>query len=169
MAAGLEDMSAHFPLWWRPWFRDGSTCIMVRLGRDVQSRTDYILGTDRSLFRNVAVRDPQHNLYHYLVLGCLRSAPLRDHTEYLRRRTRLPLRLLTTPTRKDGLFAALRREISKHKAREARKNVWILEDMWMLVNEKVSTRRYPARDHAHIWRLGRAINMILREDRRRRT
>ena len=34
---------------------------MVIGGKAVRSRTDYILGTDRSLFRNVAVRDPHHN------------------------------------------------------------------------------------------------------------
>ena len=28
-------------------------------GDAIRSRTDYILGTDRSLFRNVAVRDPR--------------------------------------------------------------------------------------------------------------
>ena len=50
---------------------------MVRLGREVQSRTDYILGKYCCLFRNVAVWDPQHNSDHYLVLGCIRSAPLR--------------------------------------------------------------------------------------------
>ena len=48
---------------------------MLRKGREVRSQTDYILGTDRRLFRNVAVRDPRHNLDHYMVLGCLPSAP----------------------------------------------------------------------------------------------
>ena len=30
----------------------------------VTSQTDYLLGTDRILFRNVAVRDPRHNFDH---------------------------------------------------------------------------------------------------------
>ena len=46
--------------------------------------------------------------------------------------------------------------------------MWILADTWRLVNERVSVRQYPARDQAHIWRLGRAINTSLKEDRRRR-
>ena len=50
---------------------------MVLLGREVQSRTNYILGTDSRLFRNVAFQDPRHNSDHYMVLGCLPSAPLR--------------------------------------------------------------------------------------------
>ena len=49
---------------------------MLRKGREVRSRTDYILGMDRRVFRNVAFRDPRHNLNQYMVLGCLPSAPL---------------------------------------------------------------------------------------------
>ena len=50
---------------------------MVRVGMEVRSCTYYILGTDRCLFWNISIRDPRHNSDHYLVLGCLRSAPLR--------------------------------------------------------------------------------------------
>ena len=45
-----------------------------------------------------------------MVLGCLRRNPLGEHTEYLGRHTQTPLRPLTTPSREDGIFAALRRE-----------------------------------------------------------
>ena len=41
----------------------------------MRSQTEYILGMDRRLFRNVTVRDPWHNSDHYMVLGCLPSAP----------------------------------------------------------------------------------------------
>ena len=82
-----------------PWYQDGRTWSMVRAGKEVRSQTDYILGTDFCLFRKVVVRDPQHNLGRYLILGCLHSAPLRQNTDYLGRRTWLPLRPLTTPTR----------------------------------------------------------------------
>ena len=53
-----------------------------RGGKAVRSRTDYILGTDRSLFRNVAVRDPRHNLDHYMVMGLLRGGTLRGDGEF---------------------------------------------------------------------------------------
>ena len=56
--AGLEDMAAHFLPRKRRWGRERRTWAMVRGGKAVRSRMDYILGTDRSLFRNVAVRDP---------------------------------------------------------------------------------------------------------------
>ena len=110
-----------------------------------------------------------HNSYHYLVLGCLHGTPLRENTKYLGRCTQLPIRTPTTLTIEDGLFVALRRAILKPKAREARKNAWILADIWRLVNERVSTRQDPARDQAHIRRLGRAINSILKEYRHRST
>ena len=62
-----------------------------------------------------------------MVLVYLRITPLREHTEYLGRHTRLALQTLTTPTRQERLFVDLRRAIQKPKAREARKNSCILE------------------------------------------
>ena len=59
--AGLEDMTAHFLPRKRRWGRERITWAMVRGGKAIRSRTDYILGTDRSLFRNVAVRYPRYN------------------------------------------------------------------------------------------------------------
>ena len=56
--AGLEDMSAHFLPRKRRSGRERRTWAMVRGGKAVRSRKDYILGTDRSLFTNVAIRDP---------------------------------------------------------------------------------------------------------------
>ena len=107
---------------------------MVRAGREVRSQTDYILGTDRRLFCNVSVWDPRHNSDNYLVLGFLSSAPLREHSKYLWRSKRIPLRPPTTPTREDGLFATLRRAVPKPKAWDARENVWISEATWKLVD-----------------------------------
>ena len=98
-------------------------------------------------------RDPRYNLDHYLVLGCLRSALLRKYSKYLRRIKQSPLQPLTTPTREDGLFADLRRAVLKPKFRDARKNVWISETMWRLVDKRVSARRDPTRDHSLIRRL----------------
>ena len=81
--AGLEDMAQHFMPRRRQWNRDRQTWDMRRKGQVVWSRTDYILGTNRRLFKNVAVRDPRHNSDHYMVLGCLRSAPLSATKRYL--------------------------------------------------------------------------------------
>ena len=58
-AAGVEDMTAQFLPRRRRWGRERRTWSMVQEGKVVRSRTDYLLGTDRSLFRNVSVRDPR--------------------------------------------------------------------------------------------------------------
>ena len=66
----------------------------------------------------------------------------------------------------DGIFAALRKAVLKPQAREARKNVWILEDMWRLVNKRVSARRDPVKKQSLIMGLERAILASLKGDRR---
>ena len=69
--AGVEDMTAHFLPRKRRWGRERRTWSMVREGKVVRSRTDYLLGTNISLFRNVSVRDPRHNTDHFMVMGFL--------------------------------------------------------------------------------------------------
>ena len=98
---------------------------MVREGKVVRSRTDYLLGTDRSLFKNLSIRDPRHNTDQFMVVGCLRSAPKWEHTRYIMGRRKMPLRPPTEPTREDGIFAALRRAVQKPNARDRHKNAWI--------------------------------------------
>ena len=98
-SAGVEDMMAHFLPSKCRWGRERRTWSMVREGKVVRSRTDYLLGTDRSLFRNVSVWDPRHNTDHFMVVGCLRSTPEREHTQYIIGRRKIPLRPPTEPTR----------------------------------------------------------------------
>ena len=64
---------------------------MVREGKVVQSRTDYILGTDRCLPWNVSVWYPRHKTNQCMVLVCLLSANEREHKKYLTGRKQLPL------------------------------------------------------------------------------
>ena len=52
-------------------------------------------------------------------------------------------------------------------ARERRKNDWISEETWRLVDERVSARR-KTKDQARIRRLSRAIAASLKGDRKRR-
>ena len=59
VTAGLEDMAWHFLPQEKRWCPDRRTWGMLRKGREVRSRTDYILGTDRCLFGNVSVWDPR--------------------------------------------------------------------------------------------------------------
>ena len=118
---GLEYMSAQFLPRRHSWCRDGKTWSMIREGKEVRSRIDFILGTDCRLFGNVSVRDPRHNSDHCMVLGCLHIASLKDHARYLGGRKKTPLCPPTEPTREDTIFAALWRDVTKPRAQEARK------------------------------------------------
>ena len=140
---------------------------MVREGKVVRSRLEYILGIYRSLFWNVSVRDPRHTTDHYMLLGCLRSATEMEHARYLLGSKQLPLHPPAEPTREDGIFAALRRAVLKPHVMERRNNGWILEDTWRLVDERVSARRN-TKDQSRIRRLSRAIAASLKGDRMRR-
>ena len=128
MEAGVENMMAHFLPRKQSWGRELRTWSMVREGWVVRSRTDYLLGTDRSLFRNVSVRDPRNNTDHYMVVGHLRRATARDHARYIKGRRKMPLKPPTKPTRDDELFDALRRAVLKPHEREKHKNGWISEE-----------------------------------------
>ena len=74
--AGLEDMATHFMPRKQRWGRERRTWAMVRGGKAVRSRTDYILGTDRRLFMNVAVRDPRYNSFPRHIFHAPSLSPL---------------------------------------------------------------------------------------------
>ena len=167
MEAVLEDMAAHFLPPQRRWGWERRAWSMVQEGKVVRSQTDYILGTDQSLFWNVSVRDLRHNTDHHMVLGCLHSANEREHAKYLTGRKKLPLRPPADPTREEGIFAFLRRAVPKPHARKRRINEWISEDTWRLFDNRVSARR-GERGKARIWRLSRAIAASLKGDMKRR-
>ena len=141
---------------------------MIWEGMEVRSQTDYNLGTDCRLFAFFSVQDPRHNSDHYMVLGCVYSASLRENARYFGGSKRPPLRLSTEPTREERIFAALRRDVPKPQAQEARKNLWISATTWRLVDKRVSACWYIAKYQALIRRLGCAIKASLREDRKQR-
>ena len=140
---------------------------MVREGKVIRSRTDYLLGTDRSLFRNVAVRDPRHNSDHYMVVGQLWGGTARYHVRYIKGRRRLPLLPPKESKREDKLFGDLRRAMPKPHEQENHRNVWVSNETWRFVNERVSARRRK-RVRATLRRLGRAVRASLKGYRRRR-
>ena len=152
------------------WFKDRRTWAMVQQRREMRSRTDYILGSNCRIFRNVTGRDPRHNSDHFVVMGCLFGASPRDHSLYLGQRTHLLLRMPVhqTNTRTDKIFAKLQRAIPNLDKRVARHNLWILEETWRLVSERFSAIRGPGRCQTRVRRLVRAILEVLKGDRQRR-
>ena len=136
-------------------------------GKAIRSWTDYLLGTDRSLFRNVAVRDPRYNFDHYMVMGLLGGGTAQDHIRYIVGRRRIALTPPKQPTREDTLFRDLRRAVPKPHLREQHRNAWVSDETWKLVYERVTVRRKP-RARTQMRRLGRAIQASLKGDSRRR-
>ena len=61
----------------------------------------------------------------------------------------------------------MRRAVPKPHARDRHKNAWISEEIWRLVNERVSARRGTG-VQMRIQRLDRAIRASLQGDRKRR-
>ena len=119
-------------------------------------------------FQECRRRNPWHNSDHYMVLDFLPSAPLTEHKRYLGRKKRWPVKPPGEPTRTDQLFAALRRAVSKAQPREARRNAWISETTWGLVDKRVSVRRDPRYRQAFTQRIGKEVKKSLAEDKKRR-
>ena len=137
---------------------------MTCLGQEVWSRADFLLGTDHGLFWNVSVQEMSHKSDHYIILGCLHTATLREHTQYLRRYNRFPLLPLGKPTREDNIFVDLCQPLPKIPVQKARCNAWISSTTWRLVNTRVSMCRDPTKYHQMICSLGRHIWASLQED-----
>ena len=98
---------------------------MRRVGWEVHSRTEYILGIDHCMLQNVAVWDARNNMDHYLVLVCLCGAAPTAHSKYMRKHTRLPIYPPITPDGLDCLFAELQETIPKLPWRERLRQEWI--------------------------------------------
>ena len=68
-------------------------------------------------------------------------------------------------TNEDG---PTQRAVPKAQPREARRNAWISESMWRLIDKRVSARRDPRYGKAFKRRLGKEVQKSLATDRRRR-
>ena len=125
----------------------------------MRSTTDYILGTERSLFKNVAVRDPRHNSDHYMVMGVLWGGTVAEHKRYTTGRRRVPMKVSRRPTREEEHFEDRRRAVLKPHPREQQRNAWISEETWKLVDARVSMRRKP-RERTGLQSLGRQSKQV---------
>ena len=128
---------------------------------------EYILGTYHRLFQDVAVRDTQHHLDHYMILGYLRGETAKDLTGYLRKALRPPLRPLyrnfvLTP---DKLFSYIKTQIPNLPLRERVRRDWIYDKTWEAIDARVTARQEG--DHRKIQKLIRRICTSLRTDWKR--
>ena len=78
------------------------------------------------------------------------------------------MRSLKKPTQVDKTFAALRKAVPKAQPLATRRNAWISEEIWRLVDKRVFACQDPRRGHALKRRLGRAIKASLAADQKSR-
>ena len=127
------------------------------------TEVDFVMGTDRRLFTNVAVRNSRHNNDHYMVLGCLRSASLRENRRYLGVWRHF---LLKAPAKKDmtevdKTFSGLKGAMPRP---DLRQNAWISKETWALVESHVTIRQEGG-SQAELRRVGRHVNARIQADR----
>ena len=79
----MMDMGVQFLPQHKTWMKDSFRQMIQRDGRQSQSQTDYILGTYRRFFQEVAIQDTRHHLGHYMVLGYLRRDPVIELTSQM--------------------------------------------------------------------------------------
>ena len=110
---------------------------MIRGGRELGSRTNYILGTDHPLLQNLAVWDTRPSIDHYLVLGCLRGAAPAAHSRYLGKQTCIPIRPPKTPDGVDRQLSELRGGILNPPWWESPRQACISPETWRLIDTSI--------------------------------
>ena len=167
---GLFDLLPNFKQRWR--YGDGATWSQHRDGEVVKGWCDYILGTDRRMFSNVCLRDPQcFSSDHYMVKGLLLSAPLHRNRRYLNGRQRYPLKAPKVGPDSplaDQLFQRLKDACPTPAPRGRKRVQWISANTWALVDQRSALRRTPNFTQARLRALNRRVKASLKEDRRRR-
>ncbi|HEY9815724.1 MAG TPA: endonuclease/exonuclease/phosphatase family protein, partial [Candidatus Obscuribacterales bacterium] len=171
---GLEDLVPHF--YQRSRFGYGTTWRQCRNGQWINSRCDYILGTDRRIWQNVSIRDPRNfDSDHYMVIGKLLSAPMTGNRRYLLGRRRFPLKLPKwgPQSRADALFQALQEMKTPPQRVNRLKKPWVSEATWKLVDQKAALRHRRQVGHdrelqSESRRLSRRIQQALKADRKQR-
>lgn len=169
-AYGLEDLLLHF----RPERRYThlQTYFSRRQGKTVRSRVDYILGTDRRLFKSIKMRKPRHfTSDHYMLIGKFLTMPAKVHKGYLRGRKAFPLKSDPDPcSPQDALFATLKKQTTPPPpATKKTRPHWITAPTLKAMDQRCSLRRHAAHCRAEARRLTRLVNSCLKADRKLRT
>jgi hypothetical protein len=107
--------------------------------RIVELHIDYILCSDRRVFKNVAIRDPRHYFSdHFAIMGILVSEPMRVHRTYLGGRKRFPLYppKWGPRTKKDMIYEEIKGYIGKRSRLDCVWTPWISDKLWRLVDHR---------------------------------
>jgi exonuclease III len=161
---GLLDLLAHFYM--RSGFGHRNTWFQTREHSMLSSRCDYILGSNRNLFRNMQLKQPRlFTSDHYLVLGELLSEPLRENRRYLGGRRRFPLHVSAPVTKVEKLFTDIQTACADPSppVRPPRPS-WISLETWKMIDHRAERRRHPDFSATESSRLDRRIRKALWTD-----
>ena len=167
---GLLDMLQHFRQ--RRHFGSRKTWMRQQEGRTLRSRNDYILGSDRRIFKKVCIRNPRHFASdHLALLGTIQSRTVGENRAYLRGRKAYPLQPPSRGplSRVDSLFTELKSHVEKPTRESRRATSWISAGTWALIDQHAQARKCEFPDQALTRRLKRSIQSSLAEDRKQRT
>ena len=146
---GLMDMLPHFKQ--RKPYRDLCTWTQTRNDHILRSRCDYILGTDRRLFKTVSIRDPRHfSTDHFMVVATFLERPSRSaHKLYLQGRRQFPLRVPKWGPKNyvDTLFQQILSNIDpRNPQRSSKRPTWLSPSTLRLIDQRCSFWRDPHHD-----------------------
>ena len=163
---GLQDLHRHFWPSQRKYIGDW-TWNMRREGTRIYSKCDYILTTEHSHFSNFKILTPRFDTDHRMVKGILRIDLKKNQKKYMCQRTRYPVRKPKDPSRADVLLAELCNHVEKITPEpDSRKQSWISNDTWKLVDQKAEARKIGNTEQTH--RLKRVLKQSLKKDRKAR-
>ena len=161
---GLKDLNQHFRQ--RRGIGDW-TWSMLREGRRLYRRCDYILTTDTTDFRTLRIKNPRFDSDHRMLLGVLKSGSTRQHKHYVNSRSRYSLEIRPEDkTRADFLMEELTEFIEKPPSSDPQSESWISEATWKLFDAKAQARRRG--DSVTAKNLKKPIRKSLQADRKRR-
>ena len=110
-----------------------------------------------------------HRSDHRAVIAHIKGGDPNRLRRYRKKVARFPIRLPPGPkTEAEDLFGQLKGTIERLKAREMKRNHWILAATWQLVDCQAQLKSWGELTQSAGRRLGRAINASLKRDRLQR-
>jgi hypothetical protein len=166
---GLINMIAQFQQ--RRKHRNCKTWLHMRNDPLIESRCNYILGTDKQLFKSVQICTPRHYTSdHRMVLAKYMAETPKAHKKYLNEWQKF---LIPEPPRPLTLhnfhFKELQRQCPPcpKRAKAAMKS-WILPQTIKLLNTRCALRRHKYYDKAEGRRLTRLIKIAIHDNQKKK-
>ena len=117
----------------------------------------------------MAVRDTQHHLVHYMIMGRIRGDLAKELTGYLCKACRFHLCLLcrNLVSEPEKHISELKTQIPKLPPHEQVSQAWISDKTWLSIDARVTDFRKGGQKN--VWKISQQIRAGLITDQKRRT